>query len=65
MNKEIKRLTNMKILVIGAIIIIAIGFISLIVFAFKNQVKFQEERDKTFWECVDNNKLEWCLKHFH
>ena len=58
--------TIKTILFIGMIIIIATGFILLIISAFKNQTQFQEQRKNSFWECVENkNELEWCLKHFH
>lgn len=58
--------TIKTILFIGVLIIIATGFILLIIFAINSQAKFQEQRENSFWECIENNnELEWCLKHFH
>jgi len=54
------------ILAIGVVIIIVAGVIFLLVLGFKNQARFQEEKENSFWECIENNiELEWCLKHFH
>lgn len=54
------------ILIIGVMTIMIGLFVLGILSAIKNQNKFQEQKENSFWECVENNnELEWCLTHFH